>query len=130
MGPAGRLVLVQYLYIHDTTISVCLLSSLLLTLHCLFSSCSLAFLKMTNFLCLWCQNTFTVTALLDCTNDWYANLDRKMFNLAVLIDLKKALDTVGHRTVWNKRTGSNFTNILSYKSNSEMPNIKPLRLSN
>jgi hypothetical protein len=37
----------------------------------------------------------TATALLDCTNDWYdMNLDRKMFNLVVLIDLKKAFDTV------------------------------------
>ena len=27
----------------------------------------------------------TASALLDCTNDWYVNLDRKMFNLVVLI---------------------------------------------
>ena len=33
----------------------------------------------------------TASALLDCTNDWYINLDRKMFNLVVLIDLKKLL---------------------------------------
>jgi hypothetical protein len=33
----------------------------------------------------------TATALLDCANDWYVNLDRKMFNLVVLIDLKKHL---------------------------------------
>jgi hypothetical protein len=33
----------------------------------------------------------TATALLDCTNDWYMNLDRKMFNLVVLIGLKKHL---------------------------------------
>ena len=33
----------------------------------------------------------TATALLDCTNDWYVNLDRKMFNLVVLIYLKKHL---------------------------------------
>jgi hypothetical protein len=26
----------------------------------------------------------TATALLDCTNDWYMNLDRKMFNLLLL----------------------------------------------
>ena len=38
-----------------------------------------------------------VSALLDCTNDWYINLDRKMFNLVVLIDLKKAFDTVDHQ---------------------------------
>jgi hypothetical protein len=31
----------------------------------------------------------TATALLDCINDWYVNLHRKMFNLVVLIDLKK-----------------------------------------
>ena len=33
----------------------------------------------------------TASALQDCTNDWYINLDRKMFNLVVLIDLKKLL---------------------------------------
>ena len=38
----------------------------------------------------------TTTALLDYTNNWYVNLDRKMFNLVVLIDLKKAFDTVDH----------------------------------
>ena len=39
----------------------------------------------------------TATALLDCTNDWYMNIDRKKFNLVVLIDLKKELDTVDHQ---------------------------------
>ena len=28
----------------------------------------------------------TATALLDCTNNWYTNLDRKMFNLIVQVD--------------------------------------------
>ena len=28
----------------------------------------------------------TATALLNCTNDWYVNVDGKMFNLEVLID--------------------------------------------
>ena len=42
------------------------------------------------------------TALLDCTNDWYVNLDRKMFNLIVLIDLKKAFDTVDHQILLRK----------------------------
>ena len=46
----------------------------------------------------------TATALLDCTNDWYMNLDRKMFNLVVLIDLiKKAFDTVDHDQVLLKK---------------------------
>ena len=39
----------------------------------------------------------TTTALLDCTNEWYVNLDKKLFNLVVLIDLKKAFDTVDHQ---------------------------------
>ena len=57
----------------------------------------------------------TASALLDCTNEWYVNLDRKMFNLVVLIDLKKAFDTVDHQILLRKlelygikRTSSNF----------------------
>ena len=38
----------------------------------------------------------------DCTNDWYVNLDRKMFNLVVLIDPKKAFDTVDHQILLRK----------------------------
>ena len=38
----------------------------------------------------------TATALLDCTNEWDMNIDKKMFNLVVFIDLKKAFDTVNH----------------------------------
>ena len=44
----------------------------------------------------------TTTALLDCTNDWYVNLDRKLFNLVVLIDLKKAFDPVDHQILLRK----------------------------
>ena len=45
----------------------------------------------------------TATALLDCTNDWYnVNLDKKMFNLVVQIDLKKAFDTVDHQILLRK----------------------------
>ena len=73
----------------------------------------------------------TASALLDCTNDWYVNLDRKMFNLVVLIDLKKAFDTVDTsnsaeqiRALWNKRTSSNFAQILSHKPKPEVPNKK------
>ena len=44
----------------------------------------------------------TATALLECTNDWYINLDRKSFNLVVLIDLKKAFDTVDHHILLRK----------------------------
>ena len=33
----------------------------------------------------------TATALLDCTNEWYVNIDKKIFNLVAFIDLKKHL---------------------------------------
>ena len=62
------------------------------------------------------------TALLDCTNDWYMNLDRKMFNLVVLIDLKKAFDTVDHQILLRKLEfygikGEALTLLKSYLTN-------------
>ena len=64
----------------------------------------------------------TATALLDCTNDWYINLDRKMFNLLVLIDLKKAFDTVDHQILLRKLElygikGQALTLLKSYPTN-------------
>ena len=44
----------------------------------------------------------TATALLDCTNSWYMNIDKKLFNLVVLIDLKKAFDTVDDQILLKK----------------------------
>jgi retron-type reverse transcriptase len=36
------------------------------------------------------------SALLDCTNSWHMNMDSKMFNLVLFLDIKKAFDTVNH----------------------------------
>jgi hypothetical protein len=39
---------------------------------------------------------------LGCTNKWYVNLDRKLLNLVVLIDLRKAFNTVDHQILLRK----------------------------
>ena len=44
----------------------------------------------------------TASALLDSTNSWYVNMDRKMFNLVVLLDLKKTFDMIDHSILLNK----------------------------
>ena len=43
-----------------------------------------------------------VSCLLNCTNDWYVNIERGKFTAMIFIDLKKAFDTVVHQILLNK----------------------------
>ena len=63
----------------------------------------------------------TTSALLDSTNSWYVDMHRKMFNLVVLLDLKKAFDIIDHSILLNKLelygiTGSALSIVRSYLS--------------
>ena len=38
----------------------------------------------------------TITSLLNVTDSWYSNVDRKTVNISLFLDLKKAFDTIDH----------------------------------
>ena len=44
----------------------------------------------------------TASALLDSTNEWFINMDRGQFNIAVFLDLQKAFDTINHNLLIKK----------------------------
>ena len=44
----------------------------------------------------------TNTSLINCTDNWYRNIDKKQLNLSLFLDLKKAFDTVDHQIMVKK----------------------------
>ena len=44
----------------------------------------------------------TTAKLLDCTNEWYANMDRGLYSLVVFVDVRIAFDTVNHKIMLSK----------------------------
>ena len=45
---------------------------------------------------------FTLTALIDITDNWYVNIDDGLTNAIVFIDFKKAFDTIDHEILLSK----------------------------
>ena len=44
----------------------------------------------------------TTTSLIDCTDYWYENIDKKQMNLSMFLDLRKAFNTVDHKIMFMK----------------------------
>jgi len=51
----------------------------------------------------------TVSALFDCSNEWYCNMDRGPYNLVIFLDLQKAFDTVNHVLLLGKLEACGIT---------------------
>ena len=45
---------------------------------------------------------FVATCLLKCTSDWYLNMDKGQYTGIIVVDLKKAFDTVNHEILLKK----------------------------
>ena len=53
---------------------------------------------------------FTLTALLDATDQWYTNMDNGLINGILFIDLKKTFDTIDHNILLKKLSCYGFSN--------------------
>ena len=45
---------------------------------------------------------FIIIYLIDCSSNWLVNIDRGGINTTVLLDIKKAFDTIDHETLLTK----------------------------
>ena len=54
------------------------------------------------FQCGFRQEHSTSTFLLETTNNWFLNIDKGEYNIAVFLDLRKAFDTVNHEVTLYK----------------------------
>ena len=46
----------------------------------------------------------SLTSLLNITDSWFSNIDKRRINISVFLDLKKAFDTVDHGILLSKLT--------------------------
>ena len=53
----------------------------------------------------------TALALIDCTDNWKLNIDKGKINSTILLDIKKAFDTIDHDILLQKLSHYRLTNL-------------------
>ena len=72
----------------------------------------------------FCKLHSTITSLINCTDNWYRNIDKKQLNLSLFLDLKKAFDTVDHKIMVKKLNAIGFRGIAGDWFDSYLSNRK------
>ena len=72
----------------------------------------------------------TVTSLINGTEYWYDNMDKKQLNLCIFLDLKKAFDTVDHTISLKKLDANGIKGISGEWFTSSISNRKQFCLVN